>query len=480
MVRDLFRARDFATIATDAGDLAGPRSAQVDRSVVAARDSEVIWRAGVSAVDSAHLVSSVVELTAEELRICGEKFNLPSLRRIVVMGAGKASAGMARGLEEALGPELVDAKVCGWVNVPADCLIPLRRIHLHPARPAGLNEPTEVGVAGSAKILELATSLSQDDLGIVLLSGGGSALLPLPVPGISLADKQIMTRTLSRAGATIQELNTVRKRLSRIKGGGLARAPQGGRMIALIISDIVGDPLDLIASGPTVCDAGTAADAFAVLEKISSHGIGRDEIPTAIWDELRRQANQTRHESDPKVACHNFVVGNNQTAIDAAAVVARQLGYQVQSLGSERQGFARDIGFELAEQSLALQASGIPKPVCLIGGGEPVVRLNPTSRPRRGGRNQEVALAALCWLWNENYDGIAILSGGTDGEDGPTDAAGAICCTAVQATAQRMGLDPFEALSINDSYTFFDAAGGLLKTGPTHTNVMDLQVAVVR
>lgn len=464
----------------DAGDSLRPSDARVEASHAAARDAELIWRAGVSAVDSARLVRSVIDCDDQTLQICDERFDLGSLGRIVVVGAGKASAGMARGLEEALGSRLVDEKVCGWVNVPADCIIPLQKLLLHAARPAGVNEPTEAGVAGSEKILELASGLSPDDLCIVLLSGGGSALLPLPVPGISLADKQLMTRTLSRAGATIQELNTVRKRLSRIKGGGLARAPQAGRMIALIISDIVGDPLDLIASGPTVCDSGTAADALAVLEKVCGPNVGPDEIPRSIWDELRSQVHQKQREPQQKVVCRNYIVGNNQTAVEAAAVQARQLGYAVHSLGSGRQGFARDTGQELAEESLALQASEESKPVCLIGGGEPVVRLNPTSRPRKGGRNQEVALAALCRLWNEPAGEIAILSGGTDGEDGPTDAAGAICSAAVKATAQRMGLDPFAALAINDSYTFFDAAGGLLKTGPTHTNVMDLQIAVVR
>ncbi len=464
----------------DAGEAPPPSGARVEAEFAAARDAELIWHAGVSTVESARLVRSVVDRSDHTLQVCGERIDLASLGRIVVVGAGKASAGMARGLEEALGADLIDKKVSGWVNVPADCLIPLRGIHLHAARPAGLNEPTEAGVAGSEKILELASGLSSDDLCIVLLSGGGSALLPLPVPGISLADKQIMTRTLSRAGATIQELNTVRKRLSRIKGGGLACAPQVGRMIALIISDIVGDPLDLIASGPTVCDTGTAADALAVLEKVCGPNAGPDEIPISIWNELRRQIAQKQSEPHQKVACRNYIVGNNQTAVEAAAAQARRLGYAVHSLGSERQGFARDIGQELAEECLALRASDESKPVCLIGGGEPVVRLNPTSHPRKGGRNQEVALAALCRLWNESAGEIAILSGGTDGEDGPTDAAGAICSAAVKANAQRMGLDPFAALAINDSYTFFDAAGGLLRTGPTHTNVMDLQVAVVR
>ena len=462
----------------------GPPDAE---SAAAVRDAERIWRAGVAAVDSGRLVCSAVQRTGTTLRICGEEFDVRSLRRLIVVGAGKAGGGMARGLEEALGADLVDAQVSGWVNVPADCVLPLRRIHLHDARPAGLNEPTAAGVVGSERIMELVSSLGADDLCLVLLSGGGSALLPLPVPEIGLADKQAMTRTLSRNGATIHELNAVRKRLSRIKGGGLVRAARAGRMIALIISDVVGDPLDVIASGPTVCDHGTAAEALAVLQRLAGRSSGSD-IPQSIWNELQRQAAADRPASKSRVACRNCIIGNNETALTAAIEQARRLGYDVHSLGGGRQGIARDVGADLAERCLTVRStlanaatpSADRQSVCLIGGGEPVVQLAPTTRPRRGGRNQEVALSALCRLWNEDLNGIAILSGGTDGEDGPTDAAGATCSAAVRDAAKAGHLNPFDALSINDSHTIFAAAGGLLKTGPTHTNVMDLQVAVVR
>ena len=455
------------------------------------RDTEAIWKAGVAAVDSSLLVRNAVRCRAATLDVCGESFDLNQLDRILVVGAGKAGAGMALGLETALGSRLLDTKVTGWINVPADCVRPLHRIPLHAARPAGLNEPTAAGVFGSERILELVASMRENDLCLVLVSGGGSALLPLPINGISLADKQAVTRHLSRAGATIHELNAVRKRLSRIKGGGLLRGATAGHMIALIISDVIGDPLDVIASGPTVCDDGTATDALAVLERSiapsesmrateTTHGMKSSSlIPASVWSLLRASAARAARPDPPRVTCRNVIIGNNETALNAAITHAKSLGFEARSLGAGRGGIAREVGVELAELCLAARRESLGHPICFIGGGEPVVKLVPTEQPRAGGRNQELALAATCRLWNEDLNGMAILSGGTDGEDGPTDAAGAVCDTTVREAAQQRGLDPTAFLAINDSYTFFHQTNGLLKTGPTHTNVMDLQVAVV-
>ncbi len=442
------------------------------------RDAEAIWQAGVAAVDSSLLVRNAVRCRATTLEVCGEAFDLTSLDRLIVVGAGKAGAGMALGLETALGSRLLDTKVTGWINVPADCVRPLHRIHLHAARPAGLNEPTAAGVFGSERILELVASQREHDLCLVLISGGGSALLPLPLDGIRLADKQAVTRHLSRAGATIHELNAVRKRLSRIKGGGLLRAATAGRMIALIISDVIGDPLDVIASGPTVCDDGTAADAIDVLNRFTTPMPG-DPVPASVRNVLRAQAECGQARELPRISCRNVIVGNNETALNAALAHAKSLGFEVRSLGAGRGGIARDVGVELAELCLAARRESLDHSICFIGGGEPVVKLVPTEQPRAGGRNQELALAATCRLWNDGLDGLAILSGGTDGEDGPTDAAGAVCDAIVREAAQQRGLDPAAFLAINDSYTFFNQTNGLLQTGPTHTNVMDLQVAVV-
>ena len=441
--------------------------------------AEAIWSAGVAAVDSATLVRRAIQCDQSTVMVVGETFDVASIGRIVVVGAGKAGAGMAAGTEAALGSELVVSKVIGWVNVPSDCIRPLQQIHLHAARPAGVNEPTSEGVVGCQRILELVSSLKENDLCLVLISGGGSALLPAPVPGISLEDKLNVTRCLMQSGATIQELNTVRKRLSLVKGGGLLRAATAGRMIALIISDVPGDPLDIIASGPTVCDTGTAHDALAVLQKYSGRTTSNSSVPESVWQVLDEQAQTSVSRNVPTIRCRNCIIGNNQTALDASASHARSLGFEVRNLGTNRQGIASEIGVELAKACLTSLHEVRGKGLCFLGGGEPVVKLAATDRPRKGGRNQEVALAAGCHWADEDIRRFIVLSGGTDGEDGPTDAAGAFYDATVQKNAQECGLQPGGFLAINDSYTFFDHVGGLIKTGPTHTNVMDLQIALV-
>ena len=443
------------------------------------QQAEAIWRSGVAAVDSETLVRHSIQRQDDRIAICGESFQIDSLHRIVVVGAGKAGAGMAAGVEASLSPQHIQTKLTGWVNVPADCQRPLQKIKLHAARPPGVNEPTSDGVLGSQHILELVSSLTDDDLCLVLISGGGSALLPAPIAGITLEEKRAVTQFLMRSGATIQELNTVRKRLSRIKGGGLLRTAPAGRMIALIISDVPGDPLDIIASGPTVCDNATPEDAIRILERFTKRGTTPTGVPESIWRVLDQQVQSTAARPLPAIGCRNQIIGNNQTAMDAAAIQAAALGYEVRSLGTNGQGIAAEVGRELAERCLAAQKEATGTGICFLAGGEPIVKLAKTDQPRRGGRNQELALAAGLRWQSEEISRFIVLSGGTDGEDGPTDAAGAFYDAQIQQQARERQL-PLEAfLAINDSYTFFAQVGGLLKTGPTHTNVMDLQVALV-
>ena len=438
------------------------------------RDALRIWRAGVEAVDSGRLVRRAMAVEGSTLVVGEERFSLDRLGRIGVIGAGKAGAGMAAAVEEILGPRWLDKKqVVGWVNVPDDCVRVLDHVWLHGARPAGVNEPTAAGVFGAGEILRIVESLGPDDLCLCLLSGGGSALLPAPAESISLADKLAVTRHLSAAGATIEQLNTVRKQLSRIKGGGLARACRAGRLVTLIISDVLGDPLDVIASGPTVPDTSTAREALEILDAFEAEKAG---ISPAVFEFLRRKTWVEYGPPASKVT--NRVIGNNQMAVDAAAAAATNLGYQPaaeSAAGSEPT--AEEVGCRLAERALAMRRSAGPD--CLVSGGEPVVKLIAPARRGRGGRNQQLVLAALTRLADEGTNGIALLSGGTDGEDGPTDAAGAVLDARIARAAERKNLDPADYLVRNDAYHFFEPLGALLKTGPTHTNVCDLRVVVV-
>lgn len=438
-----------------------------------------IWTASLEAVKPDVLMERAVRVADGRLVVGGREFDLDRTGRIAVVGAGKASAAMAEALEWILGDKLLDEKqVTGWVNVPANCVRKLKRIHVHAARPATVNEPTEAGVEGSARILQIVSGLTGDDLALCLISGGGSALLPSPV-GVSLKEKQQVTRFLSAAGANINELNAVRKRLSRIKGGGLARASKAGALAGLIISDVIGDPLDFIASGPTAEDQTTFQQARAVLEK---YGARPPEVSRNLLDYLDAQARENPTPEPFPSNVFNYVIGNNRTAIAAAERKAAELGYRVVNLSSYVEGHAEDVGQVLAGIARGIRAEGKPAapPVCVLSGGEPVVSLVPAERRGRGGRNQQLVLAALDQLGAEGLQDVAVLSGGTDGEDGPTDAAGAVADVALAAAAASVGLDPRRYLADNDAYTFFDALGGLLKTGPTNTNVMDVRVVLVK
>jgi glycerate 2-kinase len=444
-------------------------------------DALAIWQAGVDAVNSERLVQENVQVDSGDLVIGDETLPLEDIDRIAVVGAGKAGAGMAAGIELALA-EIAEAKrLTGWVNVPEDCVRSLPHITLHGARPAGINEPTKAGVEGTQRILSIIESLGPKDLCLCLISGGGSALLPAPIEAITLADKQAVTKHLSDAGANIEELNTVRKQLSRIKGGGLARAGRAGRLITLIISDVIGDPLDVIASGPTVTNSTTPEDALEVLERFEQRG--QDSFSVNI---ARKAIGDLSTKSPDPFSCEvrNFVIGNNAVAVDAAGIEAERRGYShAMTAATSLEGAAEEVGRHLAKMALRMRDE--PGPDCLITGGEPIVQLVDAAERGKGGRNQQLVLAAMIDLLAADRNtssalrDIALLSGGTDGEDGPTDAAGAFVDAKIAAFLAQRPLDPAGYLMQNDAYHFFESFAALLKTGPTHTNVCDLRVVTV-
>ena len=460
------------------------------------QDLFAIWRSGVDGVAPDRLVRDAVvyDMSASVLCVRDEAISLENRGRVVVIGAGKASALMSLALEQILLPVFGRKRLTGWVNVPEDCVLPTEAIHLHGARPPGLNEPTQNGVNGTREMLKLLGDLQPNDLCFCLLSGGGSALLPAPAAGITLEEKSELTRFLSTSGATINELNTVRKQLSEIKGGGIRRLCSGKTLLTLILSDVLGDPLDIIASGPTVENTTGPEEALEVLGRWNL-GTGYPQFAN-IYEYLRKKAkleecgrdvHTPRGGRDVRApfddSLHrNIVIGNNAVAVDAAGIEAERRGYS-HAMVSARQseGPAEEIGRHLLNVAQSMVHGG---PNCLISGGEPTVRLPDTQHRGKGGRNQQLILAVLVELLKHRENtgplGFEMLSGGTDGEDGPTDAAGAFLDDTVwQNALRRSDLDPVDFLNRCDAYHYFEQVGGLLKTGPTGTNVCDLRVIVV-
>lgn len=437
-------------------------------------DAERIWRAGVDSVRPEVLLKREIQLDGRTLHLGDWQGDLDSIGRILVVGGGKAGTAMVRELELILGPGLLaEKRVTGWVNVPQGTLEPTSAIHLHAGRPAGVNEPRAEGVTGTRQILQQVSQLEPGDLCICLLSGGGSALLPAPADGVTLEQKIAVTRLLSAGGATINQLNSVRRQLSAIKGGGLARACQANRLVTLVVSDVLGDPLNTIASGPTFDCSDDPQAAVAVFEQLGlqSHP---DAVPI-IEFLLENSGNHVTKQS-PAAEVHHVILANNATAVDAAGMEAERLGYNhAMHCVTQSEGAAEQVGQHLAQMALSMRDQSGPN--CLITGGEPTVTLAPPERRGKGGRNQQLVLAALPQLGDGH--GIALLSGGTDGEDGPTDAAGAVVTSELIAAAQQKGLDPADSLFRNDAYHFFEPIGGLLTTGPTGTNVCDIRVIVV-
>ncbi|MCA8988303.1 MAG: glycerate-2-kinase family protein, partial [Planctomycetaceae bacterium] len=294
-----------------------PRTSYPKRRQIA----ETIWHAAVSAVNSRHLMTQAIRLDAHHLQIGQSNIPLDSLGRLIVVGGGKAGFGMVQGLEKALPEEFLRQRVVGWVNVPEDCLDPAHPtlITCHVARPPGINEPFPQGVAGTEEILKLVRNAAPEDVVLVLISGGGSALLPAPRKGITLEQKRDLINQLARKGANIVELNSVRKELSEIKGGGLARNCRARRLISLIISDVIGDPLEVIASGPTVLQTRNPQRALAILRKYLS-----DHIPREILNCLNTPADDHSAQPDTQVEISNQILGSNRIALAAAAARARE------------------------------------------------------------------------------------------------------------------------------------------------------------
>jgi hydroxypyruvate reductase/glycerate 2-kinase len=435
-------------------------------------DARAIWDAAVAAVDPFKLVRDILVDPGSRVGHAAR-----GAKRILVVGGGKAGAAMASGVEVALADHL--DRISGWINIPAGSELPLRVIHLHPARPAGSNHPTEEGVAGVREMLSRVDALGPDDLGLVLLSGGGSALMPAPAEGLTLADKQRTTLLLHECGATINEMNCVRKHLSAFKGGRLAQrfGRRGCPVVSLILSDVVGDPLDVIASGPTAADPTTFGDALGVLAR---YGL-RERVPAAVWDHLEAGQRGVIGETlkDEPEGVTNTIVGSNAVALAAAALEASRRRYQVLNLGSYLEGESSQLGIAHAglARSVRQDRLPLPSPLCILSGGETTVTL---SMPHgKGGRNQEFVLAALTYLRGEMLSGVCVLSGGTDGEDGPTDAAGAVIDSGTRDRAAGLGLLIEKHLGTHDAYPFFLATGDLLRTGPTGTNVMDVRVVLI-
>jgi glycerate 2-kinase len=394
----------------------------------------------------------------------------PAQGRVHVVGAGKASGAMAAAVEEAWGSRITD----GVIAVKDGYLAPTRRIRL---LEAGHPVPDERGAAAANEIRALAESATAEDLVLVLVSGGGSALTPAPVPPITLADKQAMTRLLLAAGANINQLNAVRKHCSLLKGGQLARAAAPARVEALLLSDVIGDPLEVIASGPTTPDVSTFAEALAIFDRFGL----REKAPRGIVERLERGARgeipETPKSGDPIFErVRNTVIGNNALVVDAAAARARELRLNAHVLTRALEGEAREAAGRLVKTALEIKAGKGPiaPPACLIAGGETTVTVRGKGK---GGRCQEFALAAALALDGE--DDVVVLAAGTDGTDGPTDAAGAIADGRSITRARAQGLDPAARLADNDSYPLFSALGDLVVTGPTNTNLLDLYLVVV-
>ncbi len=441
-----------------------------EQAIPMRQQAEEIFRAALKAVDPIAAVLRYVKTMDGALQVGERRFEFEDYDRILVIGAGKAGAPMAMALEDLLGDRISD----GVIVVKEGHGLPLQHVRIHEA---GHPVPDERGIQGAEDILSLVSTAGERDLVLCVISGGGSALLVAPAQGVTLEDKQEVTRLLLACGADIHEINTVRKHLSRAKGGWLARCAHPATVVTLILSDVIGDDLNVIGSGPTVPDSSTFADAEGVFKKYDIW----DRVPSSVRDRFLaglKGDTQDTPKSDDIVfqRCYSELVGTNIQALMAASKEAERQGYRPLILSSTVEGEAREVVKVLIAIAKEVRSSGnpFPPPACILCGGETTVTLQGDGK---GGRNQEFALASAPII--DGMEDIVVLSGGTDGTDGPTDAAGAIADGTTVTRARAKGLDPLDYLQRSDSYHFLQALGDLVITGPTRTNVMDVYMVLV-
>ncbi len=433
------------------------------------KDAEEIFYSGLRAVDPGAAVKRYCRIEDDHLFIGDKPYDLSRIKNIFVVGAGKASAPMAAEIENILGDKITK----GIINVKYGHTSKLGRIKLIEA---GHPVPDKNGRQGAGAIVGLVNNAGKDDLVLCLISGGGSALLPLPFPDLTLKDKQDTIKTLLSCGAAIHEINAIRKHISMIKGGRLAQAAFPASLVSLILSDVVGDNLDVIASGLTVPDSSSFDDCMKTIAKYNIQKKLPKPVVKHIKDGISGRVSETPKTGDPPFdKTHNLIIGSNIEAILAAKKKSKSLGYNTIVLSSMIEGDTTHVAHVHTAIAREIIKTGnpIPWPACILSGGETTVTIKGKGL---GGRNQEFALVSAIDIAGEN---IVVLSGGTDGTDGPTDAAGAIADTNTLSRAMVRGLNPGRFLANNDSYHFFQKLGDLLMTGPTNTNVMDLRILLV-
>ncbi|HLC00963.1 MAG TPA: glycerate kinase [Candidatus Bathyarchaeia archaeon] len=424
----------------------------------------------LSAADPKKLLKTKISLENSHLNANEQTFNLNKTRNIYVIGGGKAAGSMAEAIEEILGKHITE----GIVNVPHGDKHKTNIIKLHGASHPF---PDEAGVKGTRRMLAIAEQAEKDDLIICLISGGGSSLMTKPRDDVSLKDKRELTSASLKSGATINEINSVRKHISAFKGGWLAKKGYPATVLNLVLSDVVGDPLEFIASGPTVPDSTTFADARKILQKYGLWKNAPPSIRRVLSNGEKGLIAETPKRGDAAFEkVYSVVLGNSRTAASAACQYLKTEGLNTLLLTSTLEGEARNIGTILASVANEIVATGNPvaKPAAIIVGGETAVTVVGNGV---GGRNQEIALSAALKL--HDTDGAVIASLSTDGVDGPTVAAGAIVDGKTLARAVRLGMDASEYLSENDSYSFFSRIGDLIVTGPTGTNVNDISLIII-